>query len=273
MRRKRRAYSTCDVSAFSYPLGVDNMRREFVLLMAFLIAAPVGAQQAHSVSTLQDPPSTSTKSFRLILAPHVVEELDALADTLGVETVRCLIGVVEDGEALIDLAWRPSIQRATANQVQYQSCPSATLVLWHNHPRTASEAPEYGCYLSATDVREAQRPRAPPIQMVQVSAEVGCWWSRREIQAAGQVPVLFPRPHQRWGRPVSLDTAACREELRHLVACALLLSCPDDRGVGNACSGDERPAEVAVLGRRDEHRSECGVTDNEPMGKGTRIGC
>jgi hypothetical protein len=165
-----------------------------------------------------------------VLAPHVAEELDALADRQRTETVRCLIGVVQGRTAVVDLAWRPPIDRSTRDYVEYQSCPSATLAVWHNHIPARGAAPEYACYLSAVDIQEAVGPRAPPIQIVQVTRDVACWWSRTEVLGAPDAPLLFPRPAHLWGQPVQLTEAACRGALRHLPACRILQACPQDLG-------------------------------------------
>lgn len=218
------------------------MRRSWLLLLVMIIPAPVRAQQEYGVSHHD----RDLPSLRLIIAPHVSQELDRLADTLQVETVRCLIGVVRARSAMIDLAWTPPIEVSAANRVKYQSCPSATLALWHNHPRFPGEEPEYACYLSATDILEAVRPIAPPIQIVQVTGAVACWWSRRQIARAAARPILFPALHQRWGRPLALDEASCRDELRHLVACMLLLHC--ERGAED-CLTPRPSRDVATLGR------------------------
>jgi hypothetical protein len=211
------------------------MKNLLVLLLVVLVAAPSWAQLDRSVS------QPRVQALRVIFAPHVSEELDYLADTLRVETVRCLIGVVNGEDATIDLAWQPPIKLSTPNQVEYQSCPLATLAVWHNHPPIPSEAPEYGCYLSATDIREALHERAPPIQIVQVTANVACWWSKWEIAKTGLAPVLFPRGRQRWGRSL-LNETVCRAELRHVTACRLLLACERDGQMAETCR-PPKPAE------------------------------
>ena len=230
------------------------MRQVVVLLQVMLVAPPVWAQQARTAS------HSPVRSLQLTLAPHVTEELDALADTLRVETVRCLIGVVSGQTATIDLAWEPPIELSRADLVHYQSCPSATLALWHNHPPIAGEDPEYACYLSATDIREALDPRSPPIQIVQVTADVACWWSQWEIQRTGQLPVLLPKEKQRWGRSVPLDEASCRGEFAHLVACQLLLICERGTGANEACARHDVGENIARVGRADvpvEERNPC----------------
>jgi hypothetical protein len=240
------------------------MRRWLLLLLVASTAAPLWAQQGRGPSHRAPAP----QSLRLILAPHVAEELDALADTLRLETIRCLIGVVQGKNATIDLAYQPPIDASTANSVNHQSCPAATLALWHNHPRIPGEEPEYACYLSATDIREAVRPAAPPIQIVQVRGDVACWWSQWEIAQSGLLPVLFPRPRQRWGRPIGLDEAACRGELRGVVACMLLLACEHGAGAVAECQLPGPRAELATLRRKGpETRSSRSCPDPQPDGE------
>lgn len=225
------------------------MKHLSVLLLLVLVAAPSWAQPDRSVSHPRPQP------LRLLIAPHVSQELDYLADTLRVETVRCLIGVVNGQDATIDLAWQPPIESSTASHVAYQSCPSATLALWHNHPAFPGEAPEYGCYLSATDIREALHERAPPIQIVQVTTNVACWWSKWEIAKTGLRPVLFPRGTQQWGRS-PLNETVCREELRHVTACTLLLACDRDGRMADACRQPKPVEAVAAVGRDERQVPE-----------------
>jgi hypothetical protein len=241
------------------------MRRLSFVLLAILLAAPARAQQGTSVSrTAGDAAHQPGRHLRFVLADHVVEELGALVDELRRETVRCLIGVVRGDSAVVDLAWRPPIDASTPTHVQYWSCPAATLALWHNHVWTVEPAPEYACYLSATDIDEALRPHGPPIQIVQVTSEVACWWTRSEVaQAAGAV-LLFPRPDHQWGRPVTLSASTCRGELRDMPACTLLRMCEgpgSDRRSNGSADGAHRgegrsftcPAPLALAGAGSGH--------------------
>lgn len=227
------------------------MRRLIVLVLAATLVAPLRAQQAsapaqHASATAAKPAA----ALRLVIAPHVLKELGALADTLRVETVRCLIGAVQGDSAYIDLAWQPAIDASTPNSVLYRSCPVATLALWHNHPQRGEPAPEYACYLSGIDIREALRPHAPPLQFVQVNRDVACWWTRRELSRAAQLAVLFPRPGNLWGDPVKLTAAACSGALRGIAACVLLHAC-EPSASGGAPAG-------AVQGRRERVATEGG---------------
>ncbi len=221
------------------------MRSALLFLSVVVASTPVWAQQERATY----PPGTRVQSLRLVIAPHIAEELDTLADTLRVETVRCLVGTVEGTDGVIDLAWRPPIERSTSSHVEYQSCPSATLAVWHNHPQMPGEEPEYACYLSGVDVREALRPRAPPIQMVQVTSSVACWWSRWEIARAGSVPILLPRAKQRWGRAVEIEPARCWTDLQDVVACRLLRSCPADGTAVVSCAVVAAARRVSATGR------------------------
>ncbi len=147
-----------------------------MLLPALSLAASAGVAQ-------QEAPFTSPVA-RIVIAPHVRAELRALADTMELETVRCLIGVVAGDSAVIDLAWQPQIQEHSANTVRYRSCPLATIAHWHNHPWLGEGHPEDACYLSRTDIEDALEPHAPPLQFVQVNAGVMCWWTRLAIAQA-----------------------------------------------------------------------------------------
>lgn len=131
------------------------------------------------------------------------------------EAVRCLIGLARGDSILVDLAWEPPIQRSTPNSVAFRPCPIATVALWHNHPGTRDSEPEYSCYLSQIDIREAIQPRAPLVQMVQVTDTVFCWWTRAQV-AAAQVaaahvdgPVMRPLPQQSVGRFHLWSALAC----------------------------------------------------------------
>ena len=105
------------------------------LIVLMITVATRAVAQERLVSRVDDDVSVApSNSLRLETAPHIFDELDALADTLHVETVRCLIGTVEGNRAVIDLAWQPPIQFSESTRVVYHSCPRATIALWHNHP-------------------------------------------------------------------------------------------------------------------------------------------
>ncbi len=221
------------------------MRRLTVVVLAATLVVPLRVQQA---STQADTRAAKpAEALRLVIAPHVLHELGALADTLHVETVRCLIGAVQGDSAYIDLAWQPPIDASTPNSVVYRSCPVATLALWHNHPQRGEPAPEYACYLSGIDIREALRPHAPPLQFVQVNADVACWWTRWELSRAARVPVLLPRPGSMWGDPVEVSAAVCSGALRGIAACVLLRGCESSVTAGAQDHGVQgRPERVAT---------------------------
>ena len=178
-----------------------------IIVLTLTVCSGMAAQE-HYASTrdsAESPPPRGT--LRLTIAPHVFDELDRLADTLRVETVRCLIGTVSGMEAMIDLAYEPPVTFSGANQVSYQSCPRATIIVWHNHPKFEGVDAEYACYLSPTDIREGSDPRAPALQMVQVNRDVACWWLKRQVtQATGQ-PLLWALASQRRGRHVQMADA------------------------------------------------------------------
>ncbi len=157
------------------------------------------------------------RHLRVVLAGDVFDELDLLADTLRVETVRCLIGMVQGDSLLVDLAWKPTILQTTPTSVAYRPCPVATIALWHNHPWTRDNEPEYSCYLSKIDIREAIQAWAPPIQMVQVTGAVACWWTRAQVAAHADAPVMRPIPRQARGRFHVWNSLACKSEPARVV--------------------------------------------------------
>ncbi len=126
-----------------------------------LVPPAVAAQEALPAAAEGGVTSRPRRNLRIVLTAEVYEELELLADTLRVETVRCLIGVAQGDSLLIDLAWRPPIHHSTPTGVAYGLCPVATISLWHNHPWTREFEPEYSCYLSQTDIRAAIQSRAP----------------------------------------------------------------------------------------------------------------
>jgi hypothetical protein len=180
------------------------------LLVIMITVATRAVAQERFASELDGSSSRATaRTLSLEIAPHIFDELDALADTLHVETVRCLIGTVEGDRAIIDLAWQPPIQFSSAKAVGYQSCPRATIAVWHNHPELPRVDAEYACYLSRIDIQEASDPRAPVAQIVQVNSQVACWWSKAQVLRAVDQSILWPLESQRRGRHVTLADA-CR---------------------------------------------------------------
>lgn len=181
-----------------------------VIVLTLTVCSGLAAQDyyASARDTAVSPAPRGT--LRLTIAPQVFDELDRLADDLRVETVRCLIGTVRGMDAMIDLAYQPPVTFSGANQVSYQSCPRATLILWHNHPKFDGVDAEYACYLSPTDIREGSDPRAPPLQMVQVNRDVACWWLKRQVTEGAGQPLLWPLASQRRGEQVSIADACAR---------------------------------------------------------------
>ncbi len=221
-----------------------------LILLTLTVAAKAAAQVVPVANAGAVVPPDRSPVFRVVIAPEIFETLDELADTLGVETVRCLIGVMLDS-AYIDLAWEPPIELSTPRRVRYRSCPSATLALWHNHTWASLPQPEYACYLSALDIREALKPNAPLLQIVQVSSSVACWWTVNQIARARDEPILWPLPSQRRGRDVTLASACGRA--RTGVPCVVIRSCDEAAArpkvhervcrevvIAGAGSGDER---------------------------------
>ena len=184
------------------------MNRFPLLVLTITVAARAAAQERFVSNVDQDVSTIPlARTLRIEIAPNIFDELDALADTLRVESVRCLIGTVRGGNAIIDLAWQPAIESSGSNSVAYQSCPRATIALWHNHPDLFGVEAEYACYLSAVDIREASDPRAPVVQIVQVNSRVACWWSKNQILRATDQVLLWPLQSQRRGRHVTLADA------------------------------------------------------------------
>ena len=194
------------------------MRGMKLLTLSVMLVAPAAAAQEVLPAALDAGfTSPSPRGVHILFTEEVFDDLEFLADTLRVETVRCLIGMVMGDTLLVDLAWKPPIHHSTPNSVAYRPCPVATIVLWHNHPWTRDNEPEYSCYLSQTDIREAILAGAPPIQMVQVTGEVACWWTRAQVTAQAGAPVMRPLPQQARGRFDLWNTFACESEPERVV--------------------------------------------------------
>jgi len=163
--------------------GKVSMRNRWLFLtgLAALAARPALGQQA-----------TEQAGWRLAISSVIYEELGRIADTSRVETVRCLIGVMNGDTAKVDLAYQPRILESSTTDVQYMACPLATLALWHNHPRTNEKQPEDVCYLSTDDIRQALAPGAPLLQVVTVNSEVTCIWHRSQIESHRGERMLWP---------------------------------------------------------------------------------
>ena len=167
----------------------------FVLGVTTLLAASAGAQQITHTPFSPTKPSTR-QAIRLMITQQVFDTLGMLADIKQLETVRCLFGAVHADRAVIDHVWKPPISWSTISAVEYLACPKSALVLWHNHPWTTEATPEDVCYLSRTDIEEAMRPHAPPVQIVQVTSQVACWWTRQQIARRGDASMIRPGPSQ-----------------------------------------------------------------------------
>ena len=181
-----------------------------LIVLTITVATRAVAQEQLVATVSNDVSVAPSHTLRLEIAPHIFDELDALADTLHVETVRCLIGTVNGNRAAIDLAWQPPIRFSESTRVGYRSCPRATIALWHNHPELSGVDAEYACYLSHIDLQEASNPLAPIAQIVQVNSRVACWWSKRQVLRAVDQPILWPLETQRRGVHVTL-TDACNQ--------------------------------------------------------------
>ena len=176
------------------------MRVMISWILSVMLVAPAVAAQEAAPPAVDGVTSPSRRNFRIVISDEVFNELGLLADTSRVETVRCLIGLAHGDSIFIDLAWQPPVLQSTPNGVAYRPCPVATIVLWHNHPGTRDAEPEYSCYLSQVDIREAVRSWAPRFQMVQVTGAVACWWTRGQVKAHADGPVMRPLARQSRGR-------------------------------------------------------------------------
>lgn len=186
------------------------MRRIVVLVIGLSFGAHLSARgQTLIADAYVASRDDASGGFRIMVASHLLQELGTLADTLNVETVRCLIGAVHGDSALVDMAWQPRIYSATETRVKYQTCPVATIALWHNHLRSAATTAAGACYLSATDMEHASKPGAPLVQIVQVSENVICWWSRPQILAAPDESKLCALRGQRQPEPVDDVNSRC----------------------------------------------------------------
>ncbi len=187
---------------------MKNLPLIFVLTITVATRAVAQEQLVSTVSN--DVSVAPSHTLRLEIVTPIFDELDALADTLHLETVRCLIGIVDGNRAVIDLAWQPPIRFSESTGVVYQSCPRATIALWHNHTELRGVDAEYACYLSQIDLQEASNPLAPIVQIVQVNSRVACWWSKRQVLRAVDQPILWPLETQRRGVHVTLTDACSR---------------------------------------------------------------
>lgn len=221
------------------------MRKLPLILLTLTVAAQAAAQVVPMANAGAVVSPDRSSVFRVVIAPEIFETLNELADTLGVETVRCLIGVVVDS-AYIDLAWKPPIELSTPDRVRYRSCPSATIALWHNHTWASLPEPEYACYLSAIDIREALKPNAPLLHIVQVSSSVACWWTVNQIARARDESILWPLPSQRRGREVTLASACAPATTG--VPCVMVRSC--DEAAVRPKEHDRACREVVIAGPR-----------------------
>lgn len=191
------------------------MKRLSVLLMLSILAVPAAAQLDNlQTSHAAQPERDGSQEVSLAIEERIFEALGSLADTIDVETVRCLIGTVEGEQAVIDLAWEPPIHASTRTNVRFTSCPRATLALWHNHLWNGKYLPEDACYLSRVDIEEAMRPNAPEVHIVQVSVDVACWWTRRQIARHSDASVVWPVPSQQRGSTVANTVANANQSVQ-----------------------------------------------------------
>ena len=193
------------------------MRMMLSWILSVMLVAPAAAAQEAVPPAVDGVTSPSRRTLRIVIADEVFNELGLLADTSGVETVRCLIGLTHGDSIFIDLAWQPPVLQSTLHSLAYRPCPVATIVLWHNHPGTRDAEPEYSCYLSQVDIREASRSWAPRFQMVQVTGAVACWWTRTQVEAHADAPLMRPLARQSRGRFHLWSAVTCSSESGRVV--------------------------------------------------------
>ena len=193
------------------------MRVMISWILSVMLVAPAVAAQEAAPPAVDGVTSPSRRNLRIVISDEVFNELGLLADTSRVETVRCLIGLAHGDSIFIDLAWQPPVLQSAPNSVAYRPCPVATIVLWHNHPGTRDAEPEYSCYLSQVDIREAVRSWAPRFQMVQVTGAVACWWTLGQVTAHADGPVMRPLARQSRGRFHLWSGVTCSSESGRVV--------------------------------------------------------
>ncbi len=193
------------------------MRMMISWILSVMLVAPAAAAQEAVPPAVDGVTSPSRRNLRIVIADEVFNELGLLADTSRVETVRCLIGLTHGDSIFIDLAWQPPVLQSRPHSVAYRPCPVATIVLWHNHPGTRDAEPEYSCYLSRVDIREAIRSWAPRFQMVQVTGAVACWWTRTQVEAHADAPLMRPLARQSRGRFHLWSAVTCSSESGRVV--------------------------------------------------------
>lgn len=158
------------------------MIRVFVGL--FFLASSLGAQSVR----MSLPRSYASIGF----VDSVIDELVQIADTSQLETVRCLLGRIQDGNPLIHLAVTPRMGRRDWRSVEYSPCPVETVGLWHNHTPQGDIPNATRCFLSRADIDAAVHRLAPILQVVGVRGGILCWWSKGQVYQANQEMTLQP---------------------------------------------------------------------------------
>ena len=117
----------------------------------------------------------------------ILDSLDALADGVTIETVRCLVGGERGDTLYIDHMYEPMIETASRDSVVTKPCSGSTIAVWHNHiyDPEVHESAASRCFLSAVDVNTALRSSVF-IWVVQVGKDVTCWWTRPQITILAQ---------------------------------------------------------------------------------------
>ena len=117
------------------------MKTVSIFVLTLTICSGMAAQERFVSTRDSADAAVSRGTLRLTIAPQVFDELDHLADTLQVETVRCLIGTVHGMTAMIDLGWHSS---STAWRRTMSTSPRASSSRFRNSgwsPSSPSPAP------------------------------------------------------------------------------------------------------------------------------------
>lgn len=129
---------------------------------------------------------------RVSLDYELVAALGRIADTATVEQVRCLGGDrVADTLFLNRAIARPTVEASDSSLVAV-GCPPGTFAIWHTHILRPGQHPLDVCFLSEDDIHTAVRARVP-MQIVQVSSALWCYWGLHQIVYALEGRLLWPK--------------------------------------------------------------------------------
>ncbi len=188
-----------------------DMQTHAILRLAAVTAGALAVMPRGATAQTARPllDSHRPSAVHLVMTKDVTDELGALADSLDVETVRCLVGIKRGKGVVADLVWNPTGVSDRSSGDQVWRCPLATVALWRNHPVGPDERPAQACKLSRAEIRDAMRPRSPAIQIVQVTSRVACWWTHAQIELRTDSTTLQSLPGQRRGDPADTPRTPC----------------------------------------------------------------